>query len=68
MFLPETNIANYADDNTPYCTGKNVTEVLSNLEHISNVLLEWFPNNGMKANADKSHLLIRSDEMKLYES
>jgi len=63
MFLPETNIANYADDNTPYCTGKNVTEVLSNLEHISNVLLEWFPNNGMKANADKSHLLIKSDDI-----
>ena len=36
--------------------------VISNLEKSTNSLLNWFRENHMKANADKCHLLVSSDE------
>ena len=57
LFLPETTFASYADDNTPFLIGKDVKPVLDNLERVSNAMLKWFSNNGMKANPDKYHLL-----------
>ena len=51
-------IANYADDTTPYTGGKNTQDVITSLENCTLVLLEWFGNNLMKANSDKSHLLL----------
>ena len=35
---------------------------MSNLEKSTNSLLHWFKENDMKANADKCHLLVSSDE------
>ena len=35
---------------------------MSNLEKSTNSLLNWFKENHMKANADKCHLLVSSDE------
>ena len=53
-------IANYADDTTPYNGGKNTQDVITSLENCALVLFKWFENNLMKANSDKSHLLLRS--------
>ena len=50
----ECDIASYADDNRD--------NVISNLEKSTNSLLNWFRENNMKANADKCHLLVSSDE------
>ena len=50
MFLFCNDFASYADDNTPYCIGKTPEEVISQLEKSSKSILEWFENNGMKAN------------------
>ena len=50
------------DDNTPYNFGFNLDNVISNLEKSTNSLLNWFRENHMKANADKCHLLVSSDE------
>ena len=58
----ECDIASYADDNTPYNSGFNLDNVISNLEKSINSLLNWFRENYMKANADKCHLLVSSDE------
>ena len=52
--------ARYADDTTPYTGGKNTQEVITSLENCALVLFKWFENNLMKANSDKSHLLLRS--------
>ena len=52
------NIASYADDNTPYTSGKDFDAVISKLEESSMNLFQWFRNNHMKANADKRHLLV----------
>ena len=58
----ECDIACYADNNTPYNFDFNLDNVISNLEKSTNSLLNWFRENHMKANADKCHLLVSSDE------
>ena len=52
------DIANYADDNSPFSCANSTPAVISNLEHDSILLLNWIRANGMKANADKFHLLL----------
>ena len=47
-FLEVFDIANYADDSTPY----------NNLEHSSSILFKWVNDNYMKVNTCKSHLLV----------
>ena len=47
-----------ADDTTPYTGGKNTQDVITSLENCALVLFKWFENNLMKANSDKSHLLL----------
>ena len=59
----ECDIASYADDNTPYNFGFHLDNVINNLEKSTNSLLNWFRQNHMKANADKCHLLVSSDEV-----
>ena len=61
-FIPSTDIASYADDNTPYSVNKDTEHVLRDIKQYSELLLEWFKNNGMKANIDKYHLLISDKE------
>ena len=51
-------MANYAYDTTPYTGGKNTQDVITSLENCALVLFKWFENNLMKANSDKSHLLL----------
>ena len=58
----ECDIANYADDNTPYNFDFSLDNVISNLKKSTNSLLNWFRENHMKANADKCHLLVSSNE------
>ena len=51
-------IANYADDNSPFAVAPTIPQVLSQLEQESVSLLNWIKNNGLKANPDKFHLLL----------
>ena len=44
----------YVDDNT--------TEALTNLSILAQRLLTWFDNNKMKANHDKCHVLLSTQE------
>ena len=62
FIIEDCDIANYADDNTPYLSGKNVEEVLNGLENVSSNLFQWFTENKLKGNASKCHLLISSGE------
>ena len=58
----EFDIASYADDNTPYNFDFSLENLISNLEKSTISLLSWFTENHMKANADKCHLLVSSNE------
>ena len=52
------DIANYADDNSPFTCGSTIPLVISQLEKDAKILLKWIENNGLKANPDKFHLLL----------
>ena len=61
-FIPNTEVTNYADDTTPFTTGKNTHKVIEELEEIAGIIFQWFENNGMKANPEKSHFLHNGDD------
>ena len=62
LFLDDNPVANYADNNTPYCTGLKISDVLIKLESAAKTLLQWFKDNRMKANPGKFHLLINNSK------
>ena len=47
---------------TPYNFDFSLDNVIRNLKKSTNFLLNWFRENHMKANADKCHLLVSSNE------
>ena len=55
--MNDTNIANYADDDTPFVSGDTTLNVITFLENAAEKRFEWFANNHMTANHDKCHLL-----------
>ena len=61
-FLEDSDIASYADDATINTVNKKKESVISALETSSSLLFGWFNNNFMKANSDKSHLIMSSIE------
>ena len=52
LIMENTDIASYADDNTPYTTRNSIEEVIRKLENIAQTLFQWFSDNQMKANPD----------------
>ena len=56
--IDDIDIANYADDNTPFVPGHTPLNVITSLENAAEKPFEWFTNNHMKANQDKCHLLM----------
>ena len=51
-------VANYADDNSPFGVAPTIPKVIDNLEADAKNLLSWIRYNGLKANPDKFHLLL----------
>ena len=62
LFLKGSDIANYADDNTPFSCQNDPKNVIIELEHASSTILTWCLNNGMKANPDKYHFLNTAND------
>ena len=62
LFVTDTKIANYADDNTAYASGNNIEELLNIVENDISKLFRWFQLNEMKSNEDKCHLLVSNRE------
>ena len=54
----ESNIADYADDTTPYSCATQIPTVISELQEFSTKVFNWFINNHMKANPGKCPLLL----------
>ena len=54
----DSEICNFADDNTIYSCGIDLHEIVTNLESDLSRLLEWFTNNGMVANPKKFQLMF----------
>ena len=47
---------------TLYTVGDNTTVVLTNMSSLAQKLFTWFDSNKMKANHDKCHLLLSTQE------
>ena len=62
FILSKTDIANYADDNTPYTSSNDVNGLIKNLEEASKKLFKSFDDNLMKSNPDKCHLLVSTND------
>ena len=58
FIIEQTDICNYADDNTLNACDISLNNLLRRLEHDSLLAIEWFQNNYMKLNEGKCHLLI----------
>ena len=61
FIIEDTDIASYADDNTPYVLADNVDGVIKPLEEASEISSKWFNDNLMKINVDKCHLLVSTN-------
>ena len=61
--MNEIDFASYPDDNTPNVTGDDIEDVINSTENVSIKLFKWFAENQLKANKDKSRLLLSGSEM-----
>jgi hypothetical protein len=51
---------NYADDNTLFYSHKTLDDLISVIKRDTEIVVEWFKNNGMKANPDKFQFIVSS--------
>ena len=58
MFIENCEICNFADDNTLYSGGIELSIILENLKHDMKSILKWFKVNSMKANPEKFQFMI----------
>ena len=65
LFVQNSDICNYADDNTLSVADANVSTIIDKLENDIENLRSWFKSNGMLLNGDKCQfLLIESSRAK----
>ena len=53
LFAVKENICNFADDNTLYVCGSDITDITRRIDNDLVFVIRWFSNNGMVANPDK---------------
>ena len=62
LFISKCQLCNYADDNTPYKSGKNMPKITKDLEMDFMILRKWFHENHMVLNPDKCHYIVIGDD------
>ena len=62
LVLKDEDIANFADNNTPFTSANNTDDLIDSLEEASSSLFKWFKGNLFKGNPDKCHLLVSTNE------
>ena len=63
LITDDFEIANYADDTTPYVCGNDMTSVIKSLENAAEIVFTWFKNNQMEGNEDKFHVALSAHEL-----
>ena len=61
MFGYDSMICNYSDDTTIYVWDYDSEEIIRKLENYTVNLSNWFPDNNMKVNGEKCHLMYFSN-------
>ena len=62
MIIEQSDICNFADDNTLYSCGKSLTDIKENLVSDTKSILNWFRLNSLKANPGKFQFMILGDK------
>ena len=62
MFIQNCEIWNFADDNTLYSCGTELSSILENLKHDTKTVLKWFRINSLKANPGKIQFMILGEK------
>ena len=58
LFVEKTEVCNFADDNTIYDYGEDLSNILENLKHNLKILLKWFRINYLQAYPGKFQFMI----------
>ena len=64
--MTKGDIANYADDTTPYSVKTTTDALMHALETDTNILIKWFQDNYLKLNTDKCHLLVSTHKERVF--
>ena len=62
LFMERCNLYNYADDNSIIYSSPDIETVILNLKHDCQNAIQWFTNNGMKANPNKIQFMVISSK------
>ena len=62
LFMERCNLYNYADDNSIIYSSPDIETVILNLKHDCQNAIQWFTNNGMKANPNKFQFMVISSK------
>ena len=62
MIIEQSDIFNFADDNTLYSCRKSLTDIKENLVSETKSILNWFRLNSFKANPGKFQFMIFGDK------
>ena len=62
FFVEKSEICNFADDNTVYSCGKDLTKIKEDLIFTMKNILKWFMLNSLKANPGKFQFMILGDK------
>ena len=62
MIIEQSDICNFADDNTLHSCGERLTEIKENLVSDTKRILNWFRLNSLKANSGKFQFMILGDK------
>ena len=58
MHMKNSDLHNFADDNTISCTSNDLNDLVSKLQTERNIATEWFRNNSMIVNPEKFQAII----------
>ena len=62
IFVSNSHISDYADDNTLYAFGYNLEEIKNILRFNFDLVSKWFEENYIDLNADKCHFMCFGKE------
>ena len=62
LIMNNTELASYADDNTPYAVGNNIEELIVKLQNASKTLFQWFSNSQMTSNPGKCNFICSTSK------
>ena len=65
VFIEKSKICNFADENTIYDCGEDLSNILENLKHDLKILLTWYIINTLQANLGKSQFMIFGEKNKI---